>query len=65
MPAIWITRNEQGVVDAAFVAAYTHPDELKALCREGRVPELIVAKSVTLSAKLPDDVEVVEKYRAL
>ena len=35
MPAIWICRDEKGIVDAAYVAEYTDAATLKELKQNG------------------------------
>ena len=60
MPAIWICRDENGVVDAAYVAEHTDPRILKELRDNGRTPELVVADTVTLGQPLPRDVAILQ-----
>lgn len=60
MTAIWIVRDDAGIVRAAYVARYTDPATLKELRENGRRVELVVAESVTLCAPLPSDIQIVE-----
>lgn len=60
MPAIWIVRTEDGVVDGASVAEWTDPQTLKKWRDEGRKPELIVAETVTLLRPLPAGIDIIQ-----
>jgi hypothetical protein len=60
MPAIWITRNEAGIVRAASVAEFTRPETIKEWRDQGRKPELIEAESVTLNQLLPATIRIVQ-----
>lgn len=51
--AIWIARDENGIVQAASVAEYTQPDTLKEWRKNGQTPEMVHAESVTLGRPLP------------
>lgn len=60
MKAIWIKRDESGIVKVASVAEYTDAATLKKLREDGRKLELVSAETVTLNAPLPADVRVIE-----
>lgn len=60
MPAIWITRNEAGIVRAASVAEYTDPKTIREWREQGRSPELIEAEFVQLNAPLPPGIRVIQ-----
>lgn len=58
MPAIWITRNEAGIVRAASVAEFTAPETIKEWREQGRFPELVEAEFVQINRPLPDTARV-------
>lgn len=57
MSRYWIGRDADGVVVAAAAAAYITPGDLEEMRQEGLTPELVVCRSVTLGAPLPDDIK--------
>jgi len=60
MPAIWISRNEAGIIEAASVAEYTDPSTLKEWRDEGRKPELVEAENVTLNRPLSANARIIQ-----
>jgi hypothetical protein len=59
MPAIWIHRDEHGIVDAASVAEYTEPKVLREWKSLGGTIEMIEAPSVTVGQRLPPEARIV------
>lgn len=58
MIPIWIYR-EAGIVMAASVAEFTHPETLADWRKLGRTPELAITETVTLGKPLPGGAYVV------
>lgn len=56
---IWVSRDENGIVDAAIVAEYSDAKTLRKWRAAGRTPELVLAADVSVGAKLPSGAEIV------
>ncbi len=65
MSAAWITRDKDGIIDAAYVAAYSTPELLRDWRMGGRKPELVDLgpdAGVTIGAPLPDTARIIDTF---